>query len=186
MVDKDLSYYNDVYSKSVEYRKSPENSMYMDLWKAILNLTSNKESIIEVGCGSGQLANLLIKNGRNYLKGYDYSEVAIKIARDINKNYRNRFFIKDIYDMTPSDVDCNTVICTEVLEHLDDDFALLATLKKETRFIFSVPDFWYKTHKRVFKTFDEIVNRYEMLTIEDYSVFNTKGGNKIFLVESIV
>ena len=183
-MDEDLKYYNEVYSESTEYRKHPSKSRYYHIWRDILSLANTGEAIIEIGCGSGQLGKLLIDNGRNYRSGFDYSEEAIKIAKELNPKNEALFFVQDLYDI--SHIDAETVICTEVLEHLEDDLRVFKTLREGTRFIFSVPDFWYKSHKRVFKTIQEIEERYTCLEIKRYKKHKTKGGNNIFVVDSIV
>lgn len=183
-MDEDLKYYNGVYSESTEYRKHPSKSRYYYIWQDILILTNISEDIIEIGCGSGQLGKLLIDNGRNYRSGFDYSEEAIKIAKKLNIKNESLFFVQDLYDI--SHIDAETVICTEVLEHLEYDLHVFKILNSGTRFIFSVPDFWYKSHKRVFKTIEEIEERYACLEIKWYKKHKTKGGNNIFVVDSVV
>ena len=181
--EEELQYYNKTYATSSEYRKEPEQSRYYPVWKTILNMLSKEETIIEVGCGSGQLAKLLIKNGFNYCFGFDYSHEAIEIARTINQQ-RQRFIVRDVYNIKKP-LDADTVICTEVLEHLDDDFHVINILSPGTRFIFSVPNFWYKTHKRVFADSSQIAQRYNQLKINNVFGIHTPAGNIIHLVDSV-
>lgn len=184
--DEDLRYYNEVYSKSVEYRKEPVDSIYYPIWADIVNMINNDDGIIEVGCGSGQLAKLLIMNGKNYKYGFDYSDQAIKIAKKLNQGSEDLFSVADVYALSKGDLDdVDVVICTEVLEHLDDDKYLFEILKPGTRVIFSVPDFIADTHKRVFGSVKEIRERYVNVNIIKSISYNTKFDGKIFLIDSI-
>jgi len=183
---EDLKYYNEVYSKSNEYRKEPVGSIYYPIWADIVNMTNNTDKIIEVGCGSGQLAKLLIMNGKNYKHGFDYSYQAIKIAKKMNQDNEDLFSVANIYALSKGDLDdFDVVVCTEVLEHLDDDKYLFEILKPGTRVIFSVPDFLSNTHKRVFKGVKEIRDHYPNVNIVKSISHNTKFDGKIFLIDSI-
>jgi 2-polyprenyl-3-methyl-5-hydroxy-6-metoxy-1,4-benzoquinol methylase len=184
---EDLIYYNKVYSESAEYKKEPTESRYYHIWTDIVKMVSDKEEIIEIGCGSGQLAKLLMMNGKNYYHGFDYSEEAIKIARELNPGKEDFFSVDDIYTFKQGDFDgADVIICTEVLEHLDDDQYLFWILKPGTRIIFSLPDFMCKTHRRAFKSIDEVRDWYSDVNIIKAITHKTKGGNKIFLIDAIV
>lgn len=184
---EELEYYNRVYASSEEYRKNPLNSRYINIWKDILRLTDeSNESIIEIGCGSGQLARLLLDNDRNYLYGFDYSQEAIRVAKELNPDYSYLFHVKDIYSLKYEELKADTVICTEVLEHLEDDLFVIDILPSGTRFIFSVPDFWYKSHKRVFKSISDIKSRYAGIDMQGFQAHKTPANNTIFLIDSVI
>ena len=86
---------------------------------SLLNHSSNK-SILDLGCGNGSLANYLIKNDFN-IYGTDASVKGITIANQINPG---RFAIQDLSsdDLPPelADIPFDTIISTEVIEHLYD------------------------------------------------------------------
>ena len=67
-------FYDAAYSEVDEYRKPYWKSRYYFVWTVIadrLRRTANV-GVLEIGCGSGQLANLIIEQGiRNYL-GFDF------------------------------------------------------------------------------------------------------------------
>lgn len=83
----------------------------------LLSLEKNR-FILDVGCGNGELVDFLIKNGFN-VYGIDASQSGIKIAKLKNPN---RVFLQDLTsdDLPPeiSDIPFDTVISTEVVEHL--------------------------------------------------------------------
>lgn len=77
------------------------------------------DCILDVGCGNGEIANLLLKEGFN-IYGIDASLEGIQIA---NKNLgKERFYVCDIEDgKLPEqlrNIDFNVVISTEVIEHV--------------------------------------------------------------------
>jgi len=181
---EELNHYNQVYATSKEYKKNPNQSIYFSMWKDILSAIDDHEEIVELGCGSGQLANILLSNNKKYLFGIDYSHEAIKLAKYINSENHDLFFVRNIYDIKPGEIKADVVICTEVIEHLDNDSHVFEILSPGTRVLFSVPDFWYKTHKRIFKNMDEIKDRYKKIQVFGHKEFITKNRNKIFLVNS--
>jgi 2-polyprenyl-3-methyl-5-hydroxy-6-metoxy-1,4-benzoquinol methylase len=86
----------------------------------LLKILSKKDNrvILDIGCGNGWLCNHLIKLGYNAY-GVDASESGIAIARQSNPD---RFFLQDItVNKLPeelSEIKFNTIISTEVIEHL--------------------------------------------------------------------
>lgn len=86
---------------------------------ALLDKETN-QYIIDVGCGNGYFANTLLKLGYNAY-GTDASVKGIKIAREASPD---RFFVQDLStDQLPAelqDVPFDTIISTEVIEHLYD------------------------------------------------------------------
>jgi 2-polyprenyl-3-methyl-5-hydroxy-6-metoxy-1,4-benzoquinol methylase len=90
--------------------------LYPDLLK-MLNKSKNK-CILDIGCGNGYIARELIQEGFN-VYGIDASRPGIEIAA---KFYPDRFFIQNIEsNQLPakiSEIKFDTIISTEVLEHL--------------------------------------------------------------------
>lgn len=181
--EEEFKYYDNVYRDSTMYSCYPDVSQYFPVWDKIVSILDKKERIYEIGCGSGQLAHLLFNAGINYKKGFDYLPVAIEMAKKLNPKHEDKFYIADVYKQKPFRK-ADTIICTEVLEHLDDDLHVLSLLPKGIRFIFSVPNYRAKTHKRVFNTLDEIINRYSGLRINEYYKFVRKNAKIIHLIDS--
>lgn len=86
--------------------------------------------ILDLGCGNGYLVNHLISEGFN-VYGTDASEQGIEMAQKINSD---RFFVQDLsVDELPGalqDLTFDTVISTEVIEHLYDPAAFIRFCKK--------------------------------------------------------
>ncbi|MEK6481642.1 class I SAM-dependent methyltransferase [Catalinimonas sp. 4WD22] len=90
------------------------------LLNPIINLLNknNNKYILDLGCGSGFYANELIKRGYNVF-GTDASETGIALAK---AKHPNRFFLQNLEEdeLPPEirDITFDTIISTEVIEHL--------------------------------------------------------------------
>jgi len=86
---------------------------------AMLSSTKNK-SILDLGCGNGSLARFLLEKGFN-VYGTDASEKGITIAKE---RHPDRFALQDLSsdDLPPilAEIKFDTIISTEVIEHLYD------------------------------------------------------------------
>lgn len=123
-------------------------------------------TVFEVGCGSGTLIKVLLKNGYN-ASGCDYSKTQYRLAR--NRLFKEGFNTNVIHNISLEktidwDKKFDTVICLDVLEHIQNDKLafkqLLRLVKKNGRLIILVPafmQFWtnrdvkYGHHRRYTK-----------------------------------
>ena len=177
-------YYDRIYMTSPEYWKQfPESSIYFDVWKIVKDKLTNMDTVLELGCGTGLLAKYLIASGIRYKCGIDFSSVAIQKSKEINVTHENKFSVKNLMNiqLIPNQF---TVVCLEVLEHLDDDLQIISRMQNNTRIIFSVPDFLCDSHQRCFKSEQAVVDRYSNLinfvSIQKIKITET---NCIYLVE---
>ncbi len=96
----------------------------------LLDKTKNKH-ILDLGCGNGYLVNYLIEQGYN-VYGTDASEKGIAIAQIKNPD---RFFVQDLSsDMLPEqlqNIPFDTIISTEVIEHLYNPQAFITFCKQQ-------------------------------------------------------
>lgn len=106
--------------------------------------TCQRGPILDLGCGNGWLAHRLILEGHD-VYGIDASATGVEHAR---ARHPGRFFVARIGDELPpalAGLAFQTVLCTEVIEHLYDPRALLrfarAVLRgaPEGRLILSTP-----------------------------------------------
>jgi 2-polyprenyl-3-methyl-5-hydroxy-6-metoxy-1,4-benzoquinol methylase len=90
-----------------------------------LDKTRNK-AILDIGCGNGYLVNELISKGYSAY-GIDASAEGIEQARKANPN---AFYVQDVSSRElPAEirqVKFDTLICTEVIEHLYDPAEFIA------------------------------------------------------------
>jgi trans-aconitate methyltransferase len=136
---------------------SVEDSPYRELYEHVVALVPPRSRVVELGCGSGRLAMLLDGVARRYV-GLDFSKAMIAQAR---RDAPGMFLEADLRtDWIP---DAEVYIATEVLEHFDDDLALLRRLPVGRTVILSVPSFESESHLRTFPCPGDAVARYEDL-----------------------
>jgi 2-polyprenyl-3-methyl-5-hydroxy-6-metoxy-1,4-benzoquinol methylase len=118
---QDYGYYNDLPGHTFFYLREPLLSL--------LNKDKNC-CILDLGCGNGHLVNYLIAQGFNAF-GTDASEKGIAIACETNPE---RFFIQDLETGKLPDglhsLNFDTIISTEVIEHLFDPEGFISFCKK--------------------------------------------------------
>jgi 2-polyprenyl-3-methyl-5-hydroxy-6-metoxy-1,4-benzoquinol methylase len=114
----------------------------LDVLLGLIDKTKNR-CILDLGCGNGYLVNYLIELGYNAY-GTDASEKGIAIAKEKNAG---RFFVQDLSSGTlPAQLEkvpFDTIISTEVIEHLYDPALFIAFcrqhLKQGGELIISTP-----------------------------------------------
>lgn len=170
-----------------EYFNTPEKSIYYPLRKELLKLIDKNDLILEVGCGSGQLAAMIIEAGFQYLEGFDFSAEGIKLCkRFVNKKHHSKFRVADAYDSSSYKASYNTIICCEVFEHLEGDLKVVKNIRSGSRVIFTVPNFNSKSHVRYFVDQEQIRERYSgLVDIRGIVEFKLNEKNKIYLVDSV-
>lgn len=167
-----------------EYVKHYRQTIYYPIWQHILKYIRQipEPKILEIGCGAGQLAHFLYDEGFKDYKGFDIDKDMLEIAK---KNSPQSFSLADIKDKEIYPVDYNTVIATEVLEHLDNDLDIFKNIKKGVNFLFSIPSFKCDGHLRWFNNAPEIANYYfDCLYIKELK--RLKKHNKWFIGWGII
>ena len=113
-IERDPIYYNKIYRESSEYKLHYKESVYYQMWKIIILLIPDKTPIIELGCGTGQFAQICIDAGKNYSHGYDFSLEAIMIAKEKGLN------VCKLGDIMKIKIGNCIIVCLETLEHIRD------------------------------------------------------------------
>ncbi len=168
--EKDAQYYDDIFSR--DYNEQTRDFLYNRVFEKLLTL--NNPRVLEVGCGTGYLARMIIEQNIPY-RGFDFSSEAVKKALKFSP--KGNFKVGDAYlheSYLPTDY--NAVICMEVLEHVDD-FALLKNLPAGVHFVATVPDFDDVAHVRLYTDPErDIRQRYarymDVQEILDFPCFN--------------
>ena len=160
-IEQPEAFYDEVFRSSPLYTEPFFKAPWYPLWTMLSDriVLNNHESVLDIGCGPGQFASLLWYRGvRNYC-GVDFSEASIEAGNRLVPDFR---FIKadarvsKIYDEYTHDV----LVCSEVLEHVEDDLAIVCRFKPGVRCLCSVPSYWSKAHVRVFKDHQAVIDRY--------------------------
>lgn len=158
-VEKMASYYDDFFSKDKSFHEHYKDSFYYVHWTQVIVYLKQirDQKILEVGCGTGQLAEYLKDEGFTHYKGFDFSEKAIEIAKE---RVAMDFSAKDALQKSSFEGEYNTIICLEVLEHVNEDLRILSNIPIGTNIIFSVPNFDAPSHVRWFTSEREVKKRY--------------------------
>lgn len=183
------SLYNDAYKsggRDGNYTRHYKQSFYYPSWKKAMSYLSTLKrdiSILEIGCGSGQFANMLFDNGFTNYIGFDYAEEGVALAKKNNPDYADQFFSGDAFQTELMEKDCGLVICFEVLEHIQNDLALLQRIRSGTRILLSVPNFDDPYHVRYFGSENEVRARYgNVIHIADISTSKLSSVNCLYYV----
>lgn len=124
--------------------QNPISRFFLDNFTNVLINTIKElkpNSILDVGAGEGFVLEKLRKNkiGKK-LEGIEYMDEAIDLGKKTNPLVK----IKkgDIYKLPYKDNEFDLIICTEVMEHLEDPKMALAELKRVAKkhLILSVPN----------------------------------------------
>ena len=96
----------------------------------------------DVGCGSGYMVERIGELGLDIL-GIDSSQILVSLSEKRLSEWKNvRFFVSGIQNL-PSFGQFDTLVCLDVIEHLEDDFSALLRLheacKLGGKLILSVP-----------------------------------------------
>lgn len=164
--------YDKLYSSSVgadnqaygAYDRPYWDSHYFPLYNAVLDeaVRVGGQRILEVGCGSGSFAHLLFdKSGLDY-HGFDFSEAAINKAR-ARTGKPERFSVARAGDNALMERPYDTIVCLEVLEHIERDIEVVEGWKSGSTCVCSVPNFDQPDHVRFFQHEDEVRERYGRL-----------------------
>ncbi len=112
------------------YRKHLE-SFYDELAKVVGQ--TGCETLLDAGCGEGFVVNFLTTRMPDLkVTGVDVNEKAIEYAQE-HFGEKARFRRGSVYKLPFSDKSFDAVLCSEVLEHLDDPNRAIGELKRVAR-----------------------------------------------------
>jgi 2-polyprenyl-3-methyl-5-hydroxy-6-metoxy-1,4-benzoquinol methylase len=119
--------YNEIYEGGAYENYFTFNSY--DILKAIVNSIDNwsERSVLDIGCGEGDLAAMISFAGAKRVHAVDYSDKSIGISKK-RINLDNVFFeCMDANDVTGK---YDVIVMAGVLEHIDHPFDMLNNLMK--------------------------------------------------------
>ncbi|MCM5527274.1 bifunctional 2-polyprenyl-6-hydroxyphenol methylase/3-demethylubiquinol 3-O-methyltransferase UbiG [Parasegetibacter sp. NRK P23] len=85
--------------------------------------------VLDVGCGNGVISRSLGEKGFN-VRGIDVSDIAIARAKELNKLPNVKFDVISAEQLVADGNKYHAVICSEVLEHLNEPGKLLKVLNQ--------------------------------------------------------
>jgi SAM-dependent methyltransferase len=186
--EKDAAWYDQSFLSSDHWRQHYTLSRYYFLWCVIVDRIRHEKipSILEVGCGAGQLARFLCDIGVKHYKGFDFSPKRIECAQSICPEFT--FKVEDAFQTDLfTEFDYEAVILTEFLEHIERDIDILKRIKTGKRVFGTVPNFPYESHVRHFQSPQQVVSRYRALFTQlriDPFMANPNGAF-YFLIDGI-
>ncbi len=148
-----------------------ESSPWATMYDEVARMIDRNEEIVDLGCGTGRFVELLYRRG-HYARvtGVDWSAAALGAASRYVRSKpheapETEWLETALEDWQPEPLRAgNTVYtCTEVLEHLEDDRALVAKIPPGHRLLLTVPNFDSESHLRVFRSVGEVWKRYDRL-----------------------
>ncbi len=143
-------------------------SCYYPMYQAVVDelRTHHEVEILEVGCGSGAFAHMLVELGGYRYKGFDFSRIGVEKA--IKRTSRpDLFYVADAFCEDNYRDFGGAIVCTEVLEHIPNDLELVSRWPRGTFCICSVPNFDSQYHERFFRHSDDVLKRYgELIAID--------------------
>lgn len=163
--------YEKMYEDEGAYDLPYTKSHYYPMFRKTLGEVERTggRSIIEVGCGSGSFAQMLLDHTDKTYRGFDFSEAGIRKA--VERTGRAELFsVGNALEAVNYATDHDTIVCTEVLEHIEQDREVIANWPAGTICVCSVPNFDFDTHVRFFRTEDQVRERYgDLIDIERVS-----------------
>lgn len=166
------------------YSRSPWYYIWTVLGDRLVQM--GDPAVLDVGCGPGQIAEMLKDMGIRSYTGFDFSKKRIEWAQSNSPQFR--FELADAYTTTLfDDVDYDAVVCTEFLEHVEGDLDVLQRIRPGTRFLGTVPDFGGGSHVRFFQSSEEVEERYAaMFDPFNVATFVRPGGqSRQFLIDGV-
>jgi 2-polyprenyl-3-methyl-5-hydroxy-6-metoxy-1,4-benzoquinol methylase len=112
----------------------PEFTRYADIQRRAFIVKQlrahlpNGATVLDIGCGNGIISRAIGEAGYN-VHGIDRSEAAIATARQTNRLPNVHFEIQDAEDLIIQGKTYDAVVCSEVLEHLNNPSGLLKEIE---------------------------------------------------------
>lgn len=120
---------NSADTKIIEYERVVDLKRLAFIEKNLSFLNPESHLILDVGCGNGNISRYLGNLGYR-TTGVDISEKAIEKAQSLNTYQNVEFFVKNAEQLNDENRKFDAIICSEVLEHLENPLELLEAIKK--------------------------------------------------------
>jgi len=168
-IEKGPEFYNHYVDKKSYSAPLKQSNAYKLYKKAASYIQGNKVSIIDIGCGSGRFAKLLYMMGHRDYYGVDFARELVKVAKEYVPNFKFEWL--NVFDITDKFHSFDVFICLEILEHIHKDRELLSKIPRGKQVIFSVPNFYSRSHVMAYTSVGEVFKRYEdLLTFKEFFV----------------
>jgi trans-aconitate methyltransferase len=186
---RDAAHYDQTFEEHDQWKIHYTQSRYYPVWTVVADrlIRRGVRSVLDIGCGPGQVGELLHDRGITGYIGIDFSAARIAHARQLCPTLR--FEQRDVLaNAALEEFIYDACLCLEFLEHVDRDKEVLRQLRPGTYFLGTVPDFPYMEHVRHFRSAEEVSARYAEC-FQDFRVDPIVAGPKrqtFFLMEGEV
>ena len=176
--EKNASYYDNIFNVFPHYALDVNgyNSPWFHISTLVMDMLNKEEKILELGCGTGQFAEILINKGYNYIHGMDFSPQAISMSKERCK--KDIFQCENIYKFNFNEIDFDIAICIEVFEHIEKDLMIIRKIPKGKKIIFTVPSYDAGGHVRYFSHKEKVIKRFK----SEFTIFDVKENNNIYFI----
>lgn len=180
---------NKIYAnKDRHYSRHYSKSPYLKIWEHAASYINGVDMVCDIGCGPGQLMELLLDKDVTGYTGIDISPVAISKACDLLSKRKDAFKVSLVctnilngFTMPQAD----KYVLIEILEHLNEDKQLLAKIPRGKEVILSVPSYLGGSHVRKFDNAEQVKERYGSIVLPEEIVELKHGSGKIFVLKGI-
>ena len=116
-------------SEKFEYQRFADIKRLLFIEQKLRSKLRPDAKVLDIGCGNGIISRYLGSKGFQVL-GVDVDQKAIEYANAHNSFSNVQFKVKDVEALTVEGVEYDAIICSEVLEHLEQPSKLLQVLSK--------------------------------------------------------
>ncbi len=182
---------NHIYGKEDEkrhYNRPYSSSPYLRVWTEVAKHVNAGDSVVDIGCGVGQVMNLMLDKKVDKYAGFDISAAAISNAckRLVKRTDQDKVSLTCAnifdWDVIP---DADVYIMIEILEHITLDKQMLAKIPAGKRIVITLPSFLGGSHVRKFDSCDEVAERYSDIIVNSQVVEVKHGQAKIFVMSGM-
>ncbi len=138
----------------------------LPLFKAAIEylpLPNDADTIVDMGCGIGMFAEVVFNAGYTKYLGIDFSPTMINHSK--KRVPEAKFMVGNLKDKEIHKLIENyrIFVLLEVLEHIEADLDVIATIPIDSLVILSVPSFGDPFHVRYFNSENDVIKRYKGL-----------------------
>lgn len=149
-LDQALQYHMNLLASDVYEGKHPKHWLWKSHKQFVLDRVEPGERILDVGCGASAYLLWMAEKGCK-VTGCDINPDRIEQAKTILSHENLSFEVRDVTTDLPAEL-YDTVICSHVIEHIDDPIPLLRALRDNGRkLIVCVPPIDSRWQKVMFR-----------------------------------
>ena len=130
-LDAALQYHMNLIAARVYEGRHPKHWLWRSHKQFVLDHVAPGERVLDVGCGASAYLLWMAEKGC-IVTGCDINPERIEQARAIMQHANLTFEVRDVTRQLPAE-SFDTVICSHVIEHLDDPIPLLRALRDNGR-----------------------------------------------------